>query len=505
MVIGPTGVSPRERPSTLARLGIYAALACVVFSLAVFVLRGVAAFQAARSAPGVAVTSGCEEESWFALWRAIHGQPVYADTMRAPYASAYFNWLFYAAYARPLAIGVHLWGDWIIPLVGRLISAVGAIAGAGTLAVILRRIISGRGHTTVFAMVALVYFGPLVGWWPHTVRPDVWALTFETAGLGVMLLPWRRPALMAATACLFFYLAWACKQTYVSGLGAAALLLGFKRQWRPLLILVVGSTVLWALTFSLLGPPYRAAFWDTATTNVYYPSLGFRNLWGMFAKSFPLWLLVVAALVQCIFARTRDANLPSRSASDAIALGLLGLLVALPLTFLTGCKLGAASYYYFSTLVMLSLIATGNLAAGRAAWAAPAAFASGATLQLLILSGLAGEVSLRTQSRQLASTWSAWEQAAEPRYAHSTNLNVPWLNPGSPPFVLAYNYGLERAAGRTFEHGGIGGLIADGYFESLLLPKTTADAYDGGSLTLYQRRETVGDFVIYRRSQRTPN
>ena len=103
-----------------------AALACIVLSTAVFVRRGHAAIEAAAEPPGVAITSGYEAESFFALWRAVHGQPVYADVTRMPYASAYFNWFFYAGYAVPVGAAVKLGGDAaIIPLMGRLTTAAG--------------------------------------------------------------------------------------------------------------------------------------------------------------------------------------------------------------------------------------------------------------------------------------------------------------------------------------------------------------------------------------------
>src|SRR5512138_1441459 len=118
--------SPAVRAGGWAqRTAWWLALACVVLSAAVFVRRGVEAWQAAGVPPGTAETSGCEEESFFALWRAVHDQPVFTDSTRLPFSSAYFNWLFYAGYRWPLLAAVATQGDEAIPRVARLTTAAG--------------------------------------------------------------------------------------------------------------------------------------------------------------------------------------------------------------------------------------------------------------------------------------------------------------------------------------------------------------------------------------------
>lgn len=483
---------------TWHRLTLAAALACLVLSTAVFVRRGHSAIRAAAEPPGVALTSGYEAESFFALWRAVNGRPVYADVTRLPYASAYFNWLFYAGYAVPVRAAVQLGGDAaIIPLAGRLITTVGALAGAAALFWLLRRVLGGRSLIAA-ALATFVFFGPLVGWWSHTLRPDVWALTLETAAVLLLLLRHRaHPLGSAVLAGLLFYGAWSCKQTYFFGLGGAFCFLLWRRQWRPAAVLAVVSVSLWLATFALLGPVYREAFRGTVTTNIYYLELGLASLRDMFVKSSPLWLMVSGAFLL----RTKaDPAVPAPPlARDAVALGALGLLVAAPLAFAASCKLGASSYYYFTTLLMLSLLTAGLIATRASPRLVVAGLGLAAGLQALVLSGQAGKIDLTGQSRELAAVWSVWHRQPEPRFASYTNLNLPWLNSGSPPLVIAFNYDLDRAAGRAFEHDGIGGLIARGYFRTLLLPSATGTDYDGGSLRLYSRGETIADVTVYHR------
>ena len=475
-----------------------AALVCIAMSTAVFVRRGHAAIRAAAAPPGVSLTSGYEAESFFALWRAIHHQPVYADVTRMPYASAYFNWFFYAGYAVPVGAAVRLGGDTaIIPLAGRFTTATGALAGVAALFWLLRRVLDGQ-NLIAAALATFVFFGPLVGWWSHTLRPDVWALAFETGAVLVLLLRHRsHPLGSTLVAGLLFYGAWSCKQTYFFGLGGAFFFLLWRRQWRPAALLAAVSVTLWISTFVLLGPGYREAFRGTVTTNVYYLALGFECLRDMLMKGAPLWLLLCGALL--LRSKSRPIASASPLARDALALGTLGLLVAAPLGFAASCKLGASTYYYFTTLLMLSLLATGLIATLACTRLVVAGLGLAAGLQALVLSGHAGKIDLTDQSRELAAVWSVWQRQPEPRFASYANLNLPWLNAGSPPLVIAFNYGLDRAAGRAFEHDGVGGLIATGYFRTLLLPSDTGTEYDGGSLRLYFRGETVADVTVYHR------
>ena len=63
--------------------------------------------------------------------------------------------------------------------------------------------------------------------------------------------------------------------------------------------------------------------------------------------------------------------------------------------------------------------------------------------------------------------------------------SLPWMNPSPISFVLAYNYWSDRHANRAFEHNGIGGLIQQGYFNTLVLPKNISNQFDGASLANY--------------------
>jgi hypothetical protein len=65
-------------------------------------------------------------------------------------------------------------------------------------------------------------------------------------------------------------------------------------------------------------------------------------------------------------------------------------------------------------------------------------------------------------------------------------LSLPWMTPGTEPFVLSYTYTIERAMGRRYERDGIGGLIRDGHFAAVAVPgEAPPAAIDGASLNGY--------------------
>lgn len=478
---------------TLALLG----LLCALISGVVFVERGVSAWRAADIVPGTAMTSGGEQESLFAVWRAIHGKPVYAHLTEVPYAAAYFNWLFYSTYAQPARVAMHLHGETAVSKVDRLVSMVGALGGAVLLSYLLWRV---RKDSVALAagVASFVFLGPLVGWWAHTIRPDIWALALEAAALVVLLVGYgKRPVATTLIAALLFYAAWAFKQTYIAGLGAAVLFLLVRRQWRSTAILVATSIVLWAMTFVALGPAYREGVLHAGSMGAFDLAIGWMNLSEMFKKTFPLWLLAAPAMFYR-FEKSEAASLEK----DMRLLGRFGVAVTLPLAFVGSCKVGASSNYYFSLQLMLALLSIGPARVVSVKVVAPAAIATAVMLQLLVATGRVASIDMLPQAREHATTWAVWQKEPEPRFSVATAFNQPWLNPASPPFVLAFNYGLERAAGRAFASGGIGGLIETGYFRSLLLPATTAGEFDGGRLLFYTRGETVeGNLAIFRRTK----
>ncbi len=59
-----------------------------------------------------------------------------------------------------------------------------------------------------------------------------------------------------------------------------------------------------------------------------------------------------------------------------------------------------------------------------------------------------------------------------PKPAYVPNLYgaLPWINPSSQNFVVAFGYPFDKSRGIDFESGGIEGLFQQGYFESIVIP-----------------------------------
>ncbi len=476
-------------------------LACLMLIAALAVRRFVAIKESAEIAPGTAQTTGCEEESFYAVWRAARGEEVYADTSKLPFASAYFNWLFYRSYGAVVRPIIDRHGDASLPFAGRLVTLGGALLGATMLSWLFARMLREqppgiRGLGTALALC--VYFGTLPGWWAFSVRPDVWALALEGCALTLFLALYRtRPTLATAAATVVFYAAWSFKQNFVGALGATLIFLLVQRDWKRAALTSVVSIALWAATFYLLGPRYLEGI-RSSTHADFFLWQGIDLAKHAALKLLPLLIgapLVIAALR----ARRQGAHSPTL-ASDALLLGAIGTVLCLSLAFPSSCKGGAASNYYFAPLLMGSLLVCAALASARSLlWPAMIAAALAATLAAP-LTGRFGTLSLRPSAAELAQRWQVLQAAPEPRFSYDLRLMVPWLAPKSPPIVLAFNYDWDRRHGRTFEAGGIGGLLDQGYFAAALLPIGRVP-WDGSELSRYVPAQQVGDMMLYVRKE----
>ena len=90
-----------------------------------------------------------------------------------------------------------------------------------------------------------------------------------------------------------------------------------------------------------------------------------------------------------------------------------------------------------------------------------------------------------------------------PMLSFDPYLQLPWMYPHGPRFVLAYQYFMERGHRHWFEHDGIGGLLNQGWFASLALPVPMGESFDGGDFSRYDRRpgECAGLKIYIRRQE----
>jgi hypothetical protein len=480
------------------------ALLALGATVAAFARRVEATRLAMATVPGTSETSGGEEESLFAVWRCGTGLPVYTDAGRPPFSATYFNWLFYQTYGAAVRLGAKLSNGACLPMAGRWLTAACAALGAAGIAAAAIRLRKDAAHgLAAAALAAFAFCGPLVGWWAVTVRPDVAALLSEAAGILLFLL-WHRdhPGRATAAALVAFYAAWSFKPTYLGGLVAVCAFLAAHRRWRDLASLAGGSAALWLLTFAVGGPLYRASLLDTATDNPYFFRQGAELLWHAGRISAPF----IAGLPWWAAALARHKPWRHRSAAhDALLLASLGAPIVALLGALAASKSGAAMNYFFTPNLLLAIgTLCGLWVLERGAAAPILACALALALSGGTLGGAWGSLSLRSNADTLGRRWAVFSKLPEPRFADDRRLNLPWLNAHSPPLVYAFKYAGERARGRAFVNGGIGGMIERGELASLLLPQNTGDSYDQAGLGRYERGGTADGFTVFRLSAARP-
>jgi hypothetical protein len=207
-------------------------------------------------------TTGWEEISIFNISQMRSGGPAYADCFHTPYRASLFNWLFYQAYA--LVARALEPGEWNLPTPLRFFSAGWAALGALAMLSLLQagRPVGAPAGTRALSLIngALAFttwFGPTLGWWTVTVRPDVAAVSCEMLALAVIA---RKPVAASATrglaTGLLFYLGWSFKQSAVGMLLGTILGLALCRNWRAAAAVLGVFAGLVLVTFALADSNY---------------------------------------------------------------------------------------------------------------------------------------------------------------------------------------------------------------------------------------------------------
>jgi|GEM_PF-1224080 len=471
-----------------ARLSETIALIAVLFGFAVVGIRWQAGIEAAYDLPGTAQTSGCEEESWMALWNKLHGNPVFRDIQESPFNFSYFNWGFYEFYGSILSIGDAKEFPSRIISVGRTISFASGVAGFVFFTIALARV--NRPSTTSLGTLlfwsSLPFVSPVTNWFIVTVRPDIAALSFEAAALIVFLI--LRPrhrigGLLLAGFC--GYCAWSLKTSYVGALCTIGFFLIFRRSWRDLLQFCLPVFVLMGATLLFGGETYREALIGASFgQSPFSASAGIAVLKQFILTGAPL---LVGLAVSVTMAVGFKFQTPSRSKKavnqDAILLGTIGTIFVTLFMGAEAFKQGAWVNYYMPATVPGCILAIALIPRIRRPWLPTLTAASVMIiLHTGLLLGAWGKTDLNEARADLNQRWEIYSELPEPRFSRDLRLNLPWLNPNSTPYILAYDYPELRDAGVNFEGNGIGGAISRGEIKSLFLPSTVESTYDHSSL-----------------------
>ncbi len=464
------------------RLVVASAALAVIAAALLLAVRADSAISFLR--PLLVVTSGAEEEGVLGVLRAMDGA-AYVDPSRIPFAASYYNWLFFAFFGGIIgAVKTALSLDvaWV-PTIGRFVGLAGAVAcgllGAGVIARVAPGPTAVGRHNRLLAVWLAI--GPLVGWWALSINPELWATALtEAAVLAVLAGYGRRPLAAVALAGVLAAAAWGFKQSYVFAPLALGLFLLIRRDWRALAMLTVVMAAGVMLPLWLGSPDYRAmllAFKESEFAVWQF----WRNLTNSAPKVMPI-------LVAAAFALPALRDWRRMIADQPLLLALCGVLACLPV-LPASIKVGAAENYYFPLVFFLGLLAARGVArVDGAGWPLlpslilASAWLASAVACVVVLAGVAGVAGVGDMDGRYRAQRDCVAGLPAPMYSIDPYLQLPWMHGPGPRFVLAYQYLMERARGRVFERGGIGGLVAEGYFAALVLPRGTAPVVDGTAL-----------------------
>lgn len=451
------------------------------------------------------ITSGSEEESLFAIWKLINGDPIYTDRLAIPYNAVVYNWLFYDAYAFFISIvtGLLSLPDPWLPTIGRLFTLVAIVTGIWTLFSVYRgEFTKEERGAGLFCLAFSFYFmmGPLVGWWVISVRADIWALTFEIIGTVLFLryYPERRlsAVLVFAIAC---YLAWSFKQTNIYALGSVGVFLMFKRQWALLALLITIMAVAWGATFLIGGSQYIENILLLDFTLIFDPWHSVQVL-----KNFiPKIVLILCVLIGAVVTIASDQGLRRAALlNNSFVLSFIAIIFCPAIAIPASSQTGGAESYYFTWAFFLSLAATAatGIVVSNRGWkkspllvgAGGAGGILGSLAIFLVLSGWVGATDVSHLNRIFNSQKQCLAGLPLPIYSVYSYMGLPWMTPGNIPFVVSFQYDNERLAGKKFESNGLGGLIAAGKIKTLALTVEKPASFDGASLKDYHPLGDIG-------------
>lgn len=450
--------------------------------------------------PQHVITSGFEEESLLALFKMTQGMPVYTDPHQLPFAASYFNWFYYGLYGTITTFILQLFhlSDVWIPTIGRLITFFFATLG---FFITYRIFLQKTANVFACSLSALLWYGPLVGYWAMTVRPDIVGLLFDVCALGCFLRYFNQNRTKAVLlAALFCYLSWSCKQINVIMPGAIGLYLLCHRRWAALMLFSGLLISLYALSFALMPDNARHMLFFVNTAIPLSISVFVGNAVVFMKKALPIVFLLAVLVVKALIDPTYRRSLQQ---SDVIQLSLCGLITWSLILLPASSKVGSAENYYFIAFFFLLLF----VAQALCLLLKPSRLVTyGAALAGILYVGSIGNVILQNRTQTLTLQHQSMtklqdciSRLPQPLFVINHYGALPWMNPSPEPFVLAYNYWTDRQAEIPFEHNGIGGLIQEGYFNALILPLPITDEFDGASLQAFVRQESCEGYAVFTR------
>lgn len=495
---------------TVSLVALVSAAACVALMLAR------AHYAVSFTEPLQGQTRGVEYEPLFSIWSYLHGRPVYTDQHAIPFTASFYNWLFYAVYAEVSRAAMALLdlGDAWLPTIARLISLATCAVGAWLTWWSMVRLFEVRERALTMlgaAFAAFIWFGPLIGFFGIAPTPDFLPLAVNVVAIHLFVRLYEGRRLTAILlVCLLSFVCWSFKQNFLYLPAAVGTFLLWRRDWTGCVLLAVLPTAAAVATLLIGGPTFARMVYFAGTSVSFSFDLLVRNVVNFTVKSAPLLAgLAVGFVALARSAKARHAVIAGFRARPALAVPFIGIFFAGLEGVATSGLNDAAENHLFPLSWFLGVgvfaLIVWTLSAGALRAASLAVFGAGwlanvAAIGLVFL-GIHGVLSVRPYHERIAAARDCLQELPRPVYVYNPYMALPWITPAAQPFVVYNAYRKDRATGVEMEAGGIGGLIARGYFGAVVIPPRDNGMFDGAALDAYELRpEACAGFAVYVRT-----
>ncbi|MGC9157422.1 MAG: hypothetical protein ACP5FH_00425 [Terracidiphilus sp.] len=457
-----------------------AVLLFVVLNLTVFFLRAASVWRY-----GALFTAGSAASVIYPVWKAVHHLPVYGWPLSYPFSLAMYNYLFYSVYALFLRVagvagaGTLIWGS--------LFTAVFALAGALAQWKLVEAHLHLRGLRSALSLalaLGLWSCTSIVRSYALSIRPDIAAVAMVMIALCLAV---RQPRFGFAGAGLFFYLAWAFKQSAVLSLVGVCLFLLFSKRWRDLGAVAAVFAVLTAATLLLGTAQYR---YNILLAPRIMSVFSWRQLLWIAPKTLianAYWVLAPAALLLTASARRADPAVRLLISAFAVALaaGVAGM-----------ARTGAWDHY------LLEAFASGSTVLQMAVFLAPGGLVSALLLFACLQPGVQaatvpsgdhphpfGTVGIATPTEYASAVAIRDRLAAmkKPIFTTDPVFSLPWYSNGNRAPALVIDTIFHDATRARCQNGCVEGMLQRGEIPTVMLPAAAASAAPAGQESAARR------------------
>jgi hypothetical protein len=393
------------------------------------------------------LTSGCEEESLYAVWKYVYNLDLYQPNSKFPFTSSYFNANFYFFYGEICKFFIlHLKiNHSSLPIITRLIS-VAFTLGILMITYKLFRINNSKNESAFIAIILVL--NPYLGFWSITCRPDIGATFFSIWALyNFQKFNYK----INYTVILLLVLAWSFKQSFIFTALYIFLFHGIKNiNFIKIVIftLLIVSTIATSIYF--YGNNYIDSIFLGQKNQGLDFHAGLKNLLLFFIKASPLIIITV------VLKTWKNYSL------------LLSTIFIL--TFILTCKDGASDNYYLEFyFIIIAIISTnkkGQLEPYNF-YLIPQIF-----ILLALLLGIKGNLKPeKFIDHELTSLFNG--RGEKSAVLNHPALNLPWIIHGPIEniyHVKSFTYDIDFSKSK-FDYGGIYGTLNNNIYKRIFLKR----------------------------------